>query len=63
MDFTISPEEREALLAEARETIAAKLERRQPQYRLSQSLQKAVEDGNSALSKPCGAFVTLHSRD
>jgi len=63
MEFTISPEEKKSLLAEARETIAAKLEGRQPQYRLAQSLQKAVEDGTSALSKPCGAFVTLHSRD
>jgi len=63
MDFTVSAEEKEALLAEARETIAAKLERRQPRYCLGQSLQKAVEEGNSALSKPCGAFVTLHSRD
>ena len=62
MNFTITAEEKKALLAEARETIAAKLEGRQPQYRLEPSLQKAVDDGTSALSKPCGAFVTLHSR-
>jgi hypothetical protein len=30
----INAEEKNALLAEARETIAAKLEKRQPQYRL-----------------------------
>ena len=62
MSFTISDKEKEALLGEARETIAAKLEGRQSQYRLEPSLQKAVDEGNSALLKPCGAFVTLHSR-
>ena len=61
MNFTITEQEKEVLLAEARETIAAKLEKRQPQYSLA--LQKAVEEGSSALSKPCGAFVTLHSLD
>ena len=63
MNFTITDQEKETLLAEARETIAAKLERRQPQYRLEPSLQKAVEEGTSALSKPCGAFVTLHVKN
>ncbi|MCL2479992.1 MAG: AmmeMemoRadiSam system protein A [Treponema sp.] len=63
MNFTITDEEKNALLAEARETITAKLEGRQPIYSLAPSLQKAVEEGSSALSKPCGAFVTLHSRD
>ena len=63
MNFTITAEEKKALLAEARETIAAKLEKRQPQYRLELSLQKAVEEGSSSLSKPCGAFVTLHVKD
>ena len=59
MSFTITDEEKKALLAEARETIAAKLEKRQPQYRPGPSSEKAI----SALSKPCGAFVTLHSKD
>jgi len=63
MSFTITEQEKKALLAEARETIAAKLEGRQPQYLLEPSLQKAIADGSSALAKPCGAFVTLHSRD
>ena len=63
MNFSITDEEKGALLAEARETIAAKLEGRQSQYRLEPSLQKAVDEGNSALSRPCGAFVTLHSLD
>jgi AmmeMemoRadiSam system protein A len=63
MNFTITDEEKKTLLAEARETIAAKLERRQPQYELNPALEKAIEEGTSSLSMPCGAFVTLHSRD
>ena len=63
MNFTISAEEKKALLAEARETIAAKLEKRQPQYRLDPALEKAIGEGSSALAKPCGAFVTLHIKD
>jgi len=53
MDFSINPEEQRSLLAQARESIAAKLEARQPSY-------PQCADGNSALKKPCGAFVTLH---
>jgi AmmeMemoRadiSam system protein A len=63
MDFTITDEEKKALLAITRETIAAKLEKRQPQYKLGPSLEKAVEEGTSSLAKPCGAFVTLHAKD
>jgi len=63
MNFTITDEEKKALLAEARETIAARLERRQPNYRPGPSLEKAIAEGSSALSKPCGAFVTLHVKD
>ena len=63
MNFTITQEEKETLLAEARETIAAKLEKRQAQYKLAPALEKAIEEGTSALSKPCGAFVTLHIKD
>jgi len=59
MNFIITNEEKKTLLAEARETITAKLERRQPRYSPEQSLDKSA--GDSALSKPCGAFVTLHS--
>ena len=59
MNFTINSEEKKTLLAEARETITAKLERRQPEYHLEPSLAKAISDGTSALTKPCGAFVTL----
>jgi AmmeMemoRadiSam system protein A len=51
MEFTIGPEERQLLLAVARESIASKLENRRPEY---QSLESPV------LQQPCGAFVTLH---
>jgi AmmeMemoRadiSam system protein A len=60
MDFTINDEERAALLADARETIAAALEKREPRFRRSEGLETAVREGNSALARPCGAFVTLH---
>jgi AmmeMemoRadiSam system protein A len=54
MEFNIKPEEKKILLAEARETIAAELERRKPVY--SNSIQ-----ADSNLYEPCGAFVTLHT--
>ena len=60
MNLTITPEEREALLADARETISAALERRQPEYKRDPGLAKTIREGKSALTKPCGAFVTLH---
>jgi uncharacterized protein len=63
VSFTITQEEKDALLAEARETIAAKLEKREARYKLAPALEKAVQEGTSALSKPCGAFVTLHIKD
>ena len=59
MDFTISSAEKKALLADAREAIAAKLENRTPRYCRSGEPQRAAE-GASALTRPCGAFVTLH---
>ena len=55
MEFIIAPEEQELLLSDARETIAAALEGRQPVYS-----RGAVGAGSSALAKPCGVFVTLH---
>jgi AmmeMemoRadiSam system protein A len=60
MEFIIRPEEKQLLLAEARESIAAKLERRPPQYQREAALQKRIDTGESALAQPCGAFVTLH---
>ncbi|MDR1931014.1 MAG: AmmeMemoRadiSam system protein A [Treponema sp.] len=60
MAFTITGEEKKALLAEARETIAARLEGRPPEYRRSPELAAAAQEGGAALSARCGAFVTLH---
>jgi AmmeMemoRadiSam system protein A len=62
MDFAINFEEQKTLLADARETIAARLENRRPEYPRSPELRMAAEQGNSALLRPCGAFVTLHKR-
>jgi AmmeMemoRadiSam system protein A len=56
MNFHITDAERRALLADARETIAAKLEKRRPEHRRDPAPQEAP----SALTIPCGAFVTLH---
>lgn len=54
MDLVISPGEQDFLLCTARETIMAKLERRQPEY-------GEPETGDiTALTKNCGAFVTIH---
>ena len=61
MSFSITDQEKTALLAEARETITAKLEGRQPRSCIEPSLQNAIDEGTSALSKPCGAFVSLHN--
>ena len=56
MDFTINAEEQKILLGDARESIASKLEGRQPRY--SQEAAKS-----KTLQEPCGAFVTLHKLD
>jgi AmmeMemoRadiSam system protein A len=61
VNFTVTNEEKLALLADARETIAARLFRRQPCYSRMSELAAAIAAGRSALSLPCGAFVTLHS--
>ncbi|MCL2800798.1 MAG: AmmeMemoRadiSam system protein A [Treponema sp.] len=54
MKFTLTKEEQNILLSQARESITAELEGRKPSF-------KQVED-NSNLQKPCGAFVSLHMR-
>ena len=61
MSFTITEEEKAALLADAGETIAARLEKRSPRYHRGEELAAAIAEGRSVLSLPCGAFVTLHS--
>jgi AmmeMemoRadiSam system protein A len=63
MEFVITGEEQQALLADARESIAAKLEGREPVYGRSPALEQMTAAGSSALAKPCGAFVTLHIKD
>jgi AmmeMemoRadiSam system protein A len=60
MSFTISSEEQQVLLDDVRETIAASLEKRRPEYKRTAALKQRVADGSSALAQPCGAFVTLH---
>ncbi|MDR0450907.1 MAG: AmmeMemoRadiSam system protein A [Treponema sp.] len=59
MEFVITAGERRALLADARESIAAKLEGREPLYRRDPALEQLKAAGRSALAEPCGAFVTL----
>jgi len=63
MALTLTEEEKQTLLADARETITARFEQRKPLYRRSPELTAAITAGRSALSLPCGAFVTLHSVD
>ncbi|MDR1252604.1 MAG: AmmeMemoRadiSam system protein A [Treponema sp.] len=54
MNFTITPEEQRILLTNARESIASRLESREPQY------HDVNPDEHPTLKIPCGAFVTLH---
>ncbi|MDR0448142.1 MAG: AmmeMemoRadiSam system protein A [Treponema sp.] len=63
MSFTITDEEKTVLLADVRETIAARLEKRPPQYQRPTELSAAIGAGRSALSMLCGAFVTLHTKE
>lgn len=52
MNFVVSPEERECLLATARESVESTLEGRRPRWR----------EYPAALMEPRGAFVTLSSQ-
>jgi AmmeMemoRadiSam system protein A len=63
MEFVIKAEEKQTLLADARESIASKLEDRRGEYRRETALADRIAAGESALAKPCGAFVTLHTRE
>jgi AmmeMemoRadiSam system protein A len=60
MELTLTSEEQKCLLNQARESIAARLEGRAPQYTYLPEVQERINDGTSALLTPCGAFVTLH---
>jgi AmmeMemoRadiSam system protein A len=63
MNFTITGEEREVLLKDARETITAVLENRRPAYNPRPETKEDAAPGASALARPCGAFVTLHKNE
>ncbi|MDR0401280.1 MAG: AmmeMemoRadiSam system protein A [Treponema sp.] len=58
MEFVIAPEERRVLLADARESIAARLEGRRAAY--PREAAERGGSGESVLDALCGAFVTLH---
>ena len=53
MGFVITVEEKSILLAQARESITAEIERRKPSY------PQSIPEGSN-LHEPCGAFVSLH---
>lgn len=59
MTIELTDEEKQCLLREAREAIASQLEGRPPRYERPESVTARLEAGTSALSVPCGAFVTL----
>jgi len=56
MEFTITKDEQQILLTQAREAITSKLEGRKPSW------QGEIGE-NSSLKTPCGAFVSLHMKD
>jgi AmmeMemoRadiSam system protein A len=62
MNFTISGGERGVLLSEARKTIAAAFEGGGPGHERQAERARAPAGGRSALSAPCGAFVTIHKQ-
>jgi AmmeMemoRadiSam system protein A len=53
MNFSLSKNEKEVLLRDAREAIVSNLEKRGARY-------IAAENPDGQLNAPCGAFVTLH---
>jgi len=59
MEFTITAEEQNILLSEAREAITAKLEKRKPFWE-NENEDNKIKNKDSNLFVPCGAFVTLH---
>jgi len=54
MEFTITLDEQNILLTQARESITAELEGRKPSWSSAESWK------DSNLNTPCGAFVSLH---
>jgi len=60
MEFTITAEERKILLTQAREAIAAQLEKRKPFWEVKNEESGIRNEKTSSLFVPCGAFVSLH---
>ncbi len=60
MKLELTEEEKQCLLQEARESIASQLDGRPPRYERPGPVEQRLAEGSSALSVPCGAFVTLH---
>ncbi|HRS04203.1 MAG TPA: AmmeMemoRadiSam system protein A [Treponema sp.] len=60
MSIELTEDEKQCLLQEAREAIASELDGRPGRYERPESVQARLDAGTSALSIPCGAFVTLH---
>jgi AmmeMemoRadiSam system protein A len=58
MEFTLTPKEKELLLAQAREAVTAELEKRKPDFR---QFDKADGNQGSNVNELCGAFVSLHT--
>ncbi|MCL2276655.1 MAG: AmmeMemoRadiSam system protein A [Treponema sp.] len=56
MEFSITKQEQEILLSDARESITAELEKREPLFK------SAGNDKDSNLNALCGAFVSLHKK-
>jgi AmmeMemoRadiSam system protein A len=63
MPFTITDQEKDALLSDAEEAVLAKLENRVPHYQCSAEFGGKIRRGVSVLSQKCGAFVSLHIGD
>jgi len=57
MEFTITAEEQNILLTQAREAITSKLDGKKPSWERGEEIQLKSD---SNLNTPCGAFVSLH---
>lgn len=60
MKLELTEDEKTCLIEESREAILSQLDGRPPRYQRPASVEARLQEGRSALSVPCGAFVTLH---
>lgn len=60
MKIELTEDEKTCLIEESREAILSQLDGRPPRYQRPASVEARLQEGRSALSDPCGAFVTLH---